>query len=148
MRTFLNIAFIQLLLSAISALLLAQMSWMGKLGISLFNKNYAFLKSPFQSGAYIFATQLILILILHIIYRTFNKGIRQWICFAIFILGVIGLVYTIYDFNQEFSHKILKTKFHFGAYLIWIGYMLTATYYFLLPHRKQSVDIEAVEEKV
>lgn len=148
MRTFLNIAFIQLLLSTISALLLAQMSWIGKLGISLFNKSYTFLKSPLESGAYIFTSQLFIILILHIVYRTLDKKIRQWICFIIFLLAFIGLGYTTYDFNEEFSHRILKTKFHFGAYLIWIGYMLTAIYYFLLPRRKQDVDTEYLEEKV
>ncbi len=148
MKTFLNIAFIQLLLSAISALLLAQMSWIGKLGISLFYKSYAVLKSPWQSGAYIFASQLIVIIILHIVYRTLHKKTRQWICFIIFLLAFLGLGYTIHDFNQEFSHRILKTKFHFGGYLIWIGYMMTAIYYFLLPRRRQDVDTEEIVEKV
>lgn len=136
MRTFFNISFIQLLLAVISALLMAQMSWVGKMGISLFYKDYAILKDPISSGVSIFVAQMVVIIILHLLYILTGRKALRIACIFFFLLAAIGLAYTINDFRQELSHRMLKYKFHYGFYLIWGGMMLSTLYYFFLPQRK------------
>lgn len=143
MKKILNILIFQFLLSIISALLLSQMSWLGRVGISLFQKDYAILKDPIQSAPTIFGIQFLVIVILHLFYVYSKRKLAKWICVLIFLLAILGLLYTIYDFRETFSHRILKAKFHYGFYLIWIGMMISSVYYFILP--KKSV-LNIVEE--
>jgi len=147
MKKVLNIAIFQLLLSIISAMLLAQMSWIGRLGISIFYNDYAILKSPVQTGGIIFTLQLLVILILHWAFLVGSRRILQRFCVIVFLLASVGLAYTAYDFNQSFSHRILKSKFHFGGYLVWIGFMMTSIFYYFQPKRKElSSDTETKTE--
>ena len=147
MKKFLNITLIQFLLSVISAMLLSQMSWIGKMGITFFYKSYEILKSPLKTGAAIFLMQLLIILILHLFNATASRKVNRIVCVFIFILAVLGLAYTVYDFNQEFSHRILKSKFHYGGYLIWVAVMFTSLYYFFQPGKKHLAKVAVVENE-
>lgn len=145
MKKLLYIAVIQLLLAIISAMLLAQMSLLGKLGIALFYKNYSILKSPILSGAIIFGVQFLIVLILHLFYLMGNRKLLRTICLLFLLVAILGLSYTIYDFRTEFSHRILKSKFHYGGYLVWIGIMLSTIYYFFVPKRAQTEEVNREE---
>ena len=64
MKKLMNILIFQLLLSIISAILLSQMSWLGRIGISLLYKEYVILKEPTRTTPIIFGIQFLVILIL------------------------------------------------------------------------------------
>lgn len=129
----------QIIISAVSAWLLAQMSFLGKIGISLFYKEYQILRNPWQTGAMLIGIQLFVILILWIFYRGFGKKATHFMAILVIILALVGLGYTIYDFQEEFSHKMLKTKFHIGGYLIWVGMMVSGLF-FLLKNKRTLIE--------
>lgn len=145
MKKLMNILIFQLLLSIISAILLSQMSWLGRIGISLLYKEYVILKEPTRTTPIIFGIQFLVILILHLFYVLSQRKTSRIICILIFILAGLGLAYTIHDFSQTFSHRILKSKFHFGGYLIWIGMMISSVYYFFQSNRKTELKIKSEE---
>ncbi len=137
MRFYTPLILFQFILSVVSAYLLSQMSWMGKLGISVFYKEYSILKNPLQSGIMIFGLEILVILILGIIHKFSSKKVVVSVAIILFLLALVGLLYSYSDFSENFSHKILKQKFHLGVYLIWIGIMVSCAFFILKPKRKQ-----------
>lgn len=135
MKTLLYLGIFQAFLSAVSAWLMAQMSFIGKLGIGLFYSEYKILKSPVETGLTIFGVQMVVVALLFLLYNFASKKITNIFAGIILVLAVLGLGYTIYDFTYEFSHKILKTKFHIGFYLIWFGIIITCIIYLIKPKR-------------
>lgn len=131
---------IQMLLSGLSAWLMSEMSFWGKLGIDFFYKEYKILKNPFETGAIIFGIQILVILLLWIIYKFFSKKLTNLFALIILGLAITGLIYSYFDFQDEFSHKILKDKFHIGAYLVWVSAMLSA-FFFLLKTKKSVMEV-------
>jgi hypothetical protein len=53
------------------------------------------------------------------------------------------LYLTYNDFRQDLSHRLMGERFHIGAYLVWIGWMIISIY--LLLTRKIS---RALNKKV
>ncbi|MDO5655156.1 MAG: hypothetical protein Q4G27_03335 [Flavobacteriaceae bacterium] len=135
MRTLVFLAFFQMILSAISAWLISQMSFIGKLGIGLFYKEYKILKSPIETGILIFALQMFVVILLFICWRFISNKATRIVSLLVIFLACIGLAYTIHDFTYEFSHRILKSKFHTGFYLIWAGMIISALIYLFIPAR-------------
>ena len=140
MKTLFYLSLFQLILSAIAAWLISKMSFFGKLGIGLFYSEYKILKSPVETGIVIFGIQIALLLLLFILNRFTTKKITTTIAIIILLMAAAGLGYTIYDFTYEFSHRILKTKFHIGFYLIWIGMMVSSVVYLLKPGRNMLTE--------
>ncbi len=136
MKSLFSLIFFQLILSVIAAYFLSEMSWVGKIGISVFYKEYSILKNPVQSGSMIFAVELMVILVLSISRFIGSKKVVNFIAFLFFLVGLAGLLYSMYDFSENFSHKILKEKFHFGIYLIWVGIMISCLYFWMKPKQK------------
>ncbi|MXV39099.1 hypothetical protein GO491_10495 [Flavobacteriaceae bacterium Ap0902] len=130
-----NLILFQLILSAIAAYLLSQMSFFGRVGISLFYKEYSILKDPLLSGAIIFTIQLIVIGLLQILHIKSSKTTRNIVSIFIFVAATIGMYLTYLDFTEEFSSKILRSKFHFGGYLFWIGIITSSIYYLFRPKK-------------
>lgn len=145
MKKILSILVFQLILAIIAAILMSQMSWWGRIGISLFHKDYEILKEPIKTAPIIFGVQGTLVLILHVAHAFTKRKISRIICVLILILSIIALIYTIYDFRETFSYRILKAKFHYGFYLIWIGIMISSIYYFFLPKRKSLNSVKEAD---
>lgn len=138
MRTLLYLSAFQAILSAVAAYLISKMSFFGKMGISLFYKEYKILKSPVETGLAIFFVEMAVVVLLFVFWRFVSKRSTNILAMVLLLISVIGLAYTIYDFTYEFSHKILKSKFHIGFYLIWIGIMISCVVYMIKQTRLKT----------
>lgn len=122
---------LQLLFSIISGFLIAQMSFIGKIGIKFFYQEYGVFRSWWKTALLLFGIQLILILLQH-----FLK--KNWLSWALMAVAILGLVFTFNDFNNTFSYRLLKEKFHVGFYLFWLSWTLH-TVYFLLYNKNARI---------
>lgn len=138
MRTLLYLSAFQAILSAVAAYLISKMSFFGKMGISLFYKEYKILRSPVETGLAIFFVEMAVVVLLFVFWRFVSKRSTNILAMVLLLISVIGLAYTIYDFTYEFSHKILKSKFHIGFYLIWIGIMISCIVYMIKQTRLKT----------
>lgn len=129
MKKFWLLVLSMLVLSLISGYLISKMSFIGKVGINFFYREYAIFKVWWQTAALFFGIQFTLILL-----QTLAK--TKWISWIVLILAVAGLVITFIDFNNEFSHKILREKFHVGFYLFFIATIMHSIYFLLSDSRK------------
>lgn len=137
MKRFWIIFIIQLCISLISAHLITQMSWLGRIGISLFYTEYAILKSFWKVALILFSVQTLLLIILHTLY-SFKKILALKIVSGIIsISSLLGLAYAVYDFSETFSHRILKEKFHMGVYVFLVSIFCLSLFYFFLKERKE-----------
>ncbi|MGV4529103.1 hypothetical protein [Ornithobacterium rhinotracheale] len=146
MKNQINLILLQAISSLISGILVSKMSWIGKVGIGLIYRDYAILKNWWKAALLFFGVQLILILILNIIRWIAGIGAQKIGSFILLILSIVGLYYTYIDFTET-SHKMLKTSFHAGFYLVWASVMISCLY-FLFMRRKikhQSTSTPAEE---
>lgn len=117
------------LLSAISGWLLSKASLAGRAGISLFYKEYRFLKIWWQGALTVFAILIILLLLQNIAQRKLGKHKANILHISMLLLSMVGLYFTYYDFRHTISHRLLGERFHLGAYLFWIGWMVISLFY-------------------
>ena len=59
--------------------------------------------------------------------NSFFGAVRWFVYFV--IIGLIGLLYTFYDFTST-SHKYMNSQFHTGGYLFWAGWFITCLFFF------------------
>lgn len=120
---------IQVIISLISGILLSKMSLIGRIGVSTVYTEYGFMKHWYKGFAAVLLVQLLLIAILWIVKRTTTYKNFSIVNLVFVILGLLGLIYTFYDFTQT-SHKYMNSQFHWGGYLFWIGWFITCLYFF------------------
>jgi hypothetical protein len=120
-----NIPFILFLgvLSAISGWLMSRMSWIGRVGVNLFHKEYKFLKVWYKGAGVVFAILLAFFIIQWLLNRRLLTPIARTVHIMALLAAICGLWLTYADFRTDFSHGLLKERFHLGAYLFWIGWM-------------------------
>ena len=126
------------LLSALSGVLMSNMSWIGRVGVNLFHKEYRFLKTWYQGGGVVFGVLIFLFLIQWLADRKLAKGTARTVQVVALIAAVCGLWFTYSDFRTDFTHNVLKERFHLGAYLFWIGW-LSISLYLLATRRIQKM---------
>ncbi len=136
MKLYIPLIFSQLIVSVISAFLMSQMSFAGKLGISFLYKEYSILKDPVKTGLAIFGMQLLILLILALFRQFTSTKVTNLFAFLFFVAAILGILYSYHDFTENFSHRILKQNFHFGVYLVWIGIILTCLFFWMNPKKK------------
>jgi hypothetical protein len=108
-------------LSIASGVLTAKMSFIGKVGIQLFFKEYQFLKVWWQ-GALIFA--LVMLVYKGLVtywFKQFPK-VKAVLTILLQTIWVTALLYMVYIFTNDKSLKLMGFAFHCGMYL----YPLTA----------------------
>lgn len=113
---------------------MSKMSFIGRVGINLMHKDYKFLKTWWKGGLVVYAALLALFLIHTILHRILPLGVARVMHFLLLAAAGYGLYFTYNDFQDDFSHHLLKSNFHLGAYLFWIGWMLVCV--FFLSRRK------------
>lgn len=124
----------QALLSTISGILIAEMSWVGRMSIWLFYSNYGLLRTWWKTALLLFGLQCLLIFLLWLTRQLLpSKGVRI-VPVLLLILGGIGAYMTLMDFTQS-AHRLLKSNFHLGGYLVWVGWFISC-FYFLFYKRK------------
>ncbi len=116
-------------LSLLSGYLMSKASWVGKLGISLFYKQYNFLKIWWQGALIVFAGLLILFIITALAQKTLKPLSATVANIASFLLALGGMYFTYTDFRHDISHRLLGEPFHIGVYLFWIGWISISLFY-------------------
>lgn len=116
-------------LAALSGYLLSKASLVGKAGITLMYREYSFLKVWWQGALAVFACCLLFFLVQGWATQKARKGNAALAHIAALMLAAIGLFFTYQDFQSDLSHRLLGERFHLGAYLFWVGWMIISLYY-------------------
>lgn len=138
-----NLAFLLYLalLSILSGWLMSHMSWAGRWGINWFHKEYKFLKVWYRGAGTVFVVLLLLFLVQWLIDRKLGKNAARSVQAVCLVAAIVGLWFTYTDFRTDFTHRILKERFHLGAYLFWIGW-ISISLYLLATVRRQRASSE------
>lgn len=138
-----NLPFILYLavLSALSGWLMSHMSWIGRVGINLFHKEYKFLKVWYRGGGLVFGILLLLFLLQWLADRRLPRATARVAQIIALLAAICGLWVTYSDFRSDFTHNVLKERFHLGAYLFWVGWM-SISLYLLATYRRQHSKVE------
>lgn len=122
------------------------MSLIGKIGITIIYNEYTILKSWWKTALLLFVIQAIIFVALSIWNTKTTKRLKQLLLPLIFLfIGVIGLIYTYYDFTET-SHRLLKKTFHFGFYIFWLTWFGNCI--FFMVKRTQKVEEIPLEKGV
>jgi len=128
-------------LSAYSGYLMSKASWIGKVGMTFFYREYNLLKIWWQGGAAVF----IFIMAMMALHSIIEARLSFWIAkiLHVFLLAAaVGALYLTYDdFTTDLSHKWLGRRFHYGFYLIWVEWMLVAVFYLVSARKKKDTTI-------
>lgn len=141
-------------LSITSGYLMSKASLVGKAGMSLFYRQYNFLKIWWQ-GALLILVALTTLYFFHSfmqkkLSQKQGKTLQKISC----IVALAGLYFTYYDFRHTLSHHLLGERFHIGVYLFWIGWIAISLYFLSnqqqgfveqLPVKKDTADFKPVE---
>lgn len=126
-----------LLLSLLSGYLLSSASWAGKVGISMFYKEYEFLKYWYKGAALCFIIWMFLLGLQALLQSRLRRTTSIFVHLIAIMLALFGRYFSYSDFRQNISHRILGERFHLGAYLFWIGWLIISLYFIL--QKKQQV---------
>jgi hypothetical protein len=133
MKRILPIIVLLAILSVISGILMSGINFIGSLGISLIHQEYHFLEVWWQGALAVFAVLLILLAMQGILKMKLPKSRSAILQTVLFLLALVGLYFTYNDFRHSFTHKIIGERFHLGAYLFWVGWMIISLYYLFTP---------------
>lgn len=115
-------------LATLSGYLMSKASFIGRLGMTFVYKEYRFLKTWWKGAFAVFLIWITLLIIQAIVERKLSKQ-KATIVHVIFILlALVGLYCTYSDFQHTTSHRWLKEKFHIGAYLFWLGWIIISAF--------------------
>lgn len=120
---------ILVLLSALSGFLLSKASLTGKVGISLFYQEYGFLKIWWQGALVIFSVLMVLLLLQAMAEKKLATQKAFLLHIIMILLAIGGFYFTWYDFRHTATHRLLGARFHTGAYLFWLGWILISVFY-------------------
>lgn len=110
-------------LSLLSGWLMSRMSWIGRVGINLFHRDYRLLKYWYKGAALVFVLLLLLYLLQSWLQRQLAPSKGKAIQILAILAALAGLWLTYHDFQTDYSHHILKERFHLGVYLFWLGWI-------------------------
>jgi hypothetical protein len=125
-------------LAVLSGYLLSRATLIGRTGISLFYKEYTFLKTWWQGAGVILAVWLLLFWLQGLVQKRQKAATAKLVHMGAIVAAVIGLFITYQDFRNTLSYRLMGERFHLGAYLFWIGWMLVSLYY--LTRRRARID--------
>jgi hypothetical protein len=116
-------------LSCVSGYLLSKASWVARVSMTFFYKEYNFMKIWWQGAFAVFLVLMILFLIHSLIQRKMRTTAARLLHVVIMVLVAAGAYLTYDDFTNNFSHKLLGHRFHYGFYLFWIQWMLICLFF-------------------
>ena len=138
MKQKIALLFLLAALSAYSGHLMSKASWVGRVGMTFFHREYNLLKIWWQGAAAVF----IVILAVFAVHEMAGHKLHYRVALLVhllLLLAACGGAYLTYDdFNNNLSHHILGHRFHNGFYLAW-GEWILVSMYFLLKRRPVSV---------
>lgn len=128
-RNYPLLIFMLAFISIMSGLLTSGVSFVGRLGINFFYKEYKFFKSWWQSALVCFAFLLLVLLLLYFIDKKLKGSLRQTVLTILLLAFLTGLYITFRDFRKDLSHRWLGERFHLGIYLYWLGAAATSLFF-------------------
>ena len=129
--------------SLLSGIMISKMSYIGKVGITIIYNEYTILKSWWKTALLLFAIQAIIFVVLSVWKMKTTKRLKQLLLPFIFLsIGIIGLIYTYYDFTET-SHRLLKKTFHFGFYIFWLTWFGNCIFFM----SKQKKKLEEIPQE-
>lgn len=134
-------------LSLIAGYLLSKVSLVGRMGMTLFYREYNFLKSWWKATGLLLVV-FVLIYGLHVLAQKklpWASARRVYLLSVIF--AVIGLYISYDDFRHAASHRLLGERFHIGVYLFWIGWMATSLYFIVQNALDRRLPFASVRNK-
>lgn len=143
MKKLLPLWSLQILLAIAAGTLIAQMSFLAKSAIAIFQHHYryyAFLKIWWQTATLFMLVWLLLLALQYAWYRRLSASrsrLRQLICIA---LAAIGLYASYANFRADIAHRLAGERLHLGFYLFWLGWIAQSVYLMLLRPPSTSVD--------
>ncbi|WP_353197660.1 hypothetical protein, partial [Parapedobacter defluvii] len=130
--------------STISGVLMSQMSFIGKVGITVMYSEYGLFKIWWKTAILLFVVQLALLFVLWLIRKLLSRRLSFAVLLLFLLFGLIGAYFTYLDFTTT-SHRVLKMNFHAGGYLFWGSWVLACVYFMLVPIRKKQFHEEIIE---
>lgn len=127
-------------LSALAGYLLSKASWAGRAGISLFYRQYTFLKTWWQAGLLVFFVWMALFFLQGWASRKLPLTVSKWIHTGAIIIALTGLYFTYQDFQHNTAHRWLGLRFHLGGYLFWMGWIAVSVFYLA---KSNSINVTA-----
>ncbi|RYF78088.1 MAG: cytochrome d ubiquinol oxidase subunit II [Chitinophagaceae bacterium] len=118
-----------MVLAGFAGYLLSKASLIGRVGISVFYKQYKFLKTWWQGGLLIFAVWMLLFFLQGLAQRKLSPAAAKRLQVAAIVAALVGLYFTYQDFQHTTSHRWLGERFHLGGYLFWIGWIIISVFY-------------------
>lgn len=115
--------------SIISGYLMSKASMIGKAGMSLFYREYNFLKTWWKGALLMLAALGLLYIIQEVTLRKYPPAKARVIYIITCVISVIGLYFTYNDFRHTLSHRLLGERFHLGVYLFWLGWLGISFFY-------------------
>lgn len=116
-------------LSVASGVLMSHSSWIGKVGITFMHQEYNFTKIWWQGATGIYLIVLLLFGLHLVGFRKLNLTRGRMLHLLMLLLAGAGLYFTYADFHTEFTHKLLRSSFHYGVYLFWVQWMIVALFF-------------------
>jgi len=135
---------VQALLSTISGVLTSQMSFIGKVGISVLYREYGIFKIWWKTAILLFVLQLVLVFVLWLVKRLLGRKLAPVVILLFLLFGLTGAYFTYLDFTTT-SHRLMKMNFHAGGYLFWGAWVLACIYFLVVPIKKRQ-PLEAIDE--
>jgi heme A synthase len=103
----------------------------------MFYQEYRFLKTWWKGALAVFIVWMIILAAQAFVEKKLPKA-KAVIVHVIFILlALLGLYFTYSDFQNTTSHRWLKEKFHIGAYLFWLGWIIISA--FSIVQKKEDI---------
>ena len=127
-------------LSLLSGVLMSEMSWIGRVGISLIHHEYRFLKVWYEGAAVIFVILLAFFVLQQMLQRRMPPATARVAHIIAIVLALLGLWATYHDFRSDFTHRILHERFHLGVFLFWFGW-ISISLFFLTERRRDEVKV-------
>lgn len=128
-------------LALLSGYLMSKASLIGRLGMTYVYREYGFLKSWWKGALVVFIIWMVLLILQLIVEKKLSKQ-RAIIIHVVFILlALVGLYFTYSDFQHTTTHRWLKERFHIGAYIFWLGWIIISM--FCIVQKKEGI----IEEK-
>lgn len=132
-----------LALSTLAGYLLSKASLVGRIGISLFYKEYKILKVWWQAVLFVFTVWMILFFLQRRLKRKCSSTTSRLVQIGAILIALAGLFLTYQDFRNNLSHRLLGERFHLGGYLFWFGWIIISVYY-LMPDKNHRSQIQHV----
>jgi heme A synthase len=124
-------------LAWLSGYLMSKASFVGRLGMTYIYQEYRFLKTWWKGALVVFFVWMVVLAIQAIAEKKLPKTKATVLHVTFILLALLGLYLTYSDFQNTTSHRWLKEKFHIGAYLFWLGWIIISA--FSIVQKKEDI---------